>query len=310
MKLPSFIKSENLTYVIKNRFVLGAISLLFFNGINNKTFELIRLSIHQKLVLRYRKVVRKSGDELQTITPENFQKLTHKTVWLCWLQGIDDAPDMVKRCYDSVNEIEGMKVIVIDSSNFMDHVDFPSYIIEKWNSGIITHTHFSDLLRLELLYTHGGVWLDSTVYCSSTKLPQYLANSWLFMFQVLKPGLNGHSLRCSSWAMSAVPQNPVLELCRTVLYDYWNNAKKLEDYFLFHIVLSSVLEEFPIYCNEITKACNSTPHLLQLEFNNKYDEFRYSMIFEQTKLHKLTYKFDLSHFKSDTFLVHFLEDKK
>ena len=28
--------------------------------------------------------------------------LLQKNIWICWFQGIENAPDIVKKCYDSV----------------------------------------------------------------------------------------------------------------------------------------------------------------------------------------------------------------
>lgn len=50
--------------------------------------------------------------------------------------------------------------------------------------GIITNTHFSDLLRIELLINHGGLWLDATTYLTGT-LPNYISeNDFLFIEMV------------------------------------------------------------------------------------------------------------------------------
>lgn len=43
-------------------------------------------------------------------------------------------------------------------------MEFPKYIEEKWKRGVITHTHMTDLLRLELLIRYGGTWIDATVF--------------------------------------------------------------------------------------------------------------------------------------------------
>jgi len=45
-------------------------------------------------------------------------------------------------------------------------VHIPDWVKAKQEAGIITRTNLSDLLRLSLLAEHGGLWLDSTFYCS------------------------------------------------------------------------------------------------------------------------------------------------
>ena len=46
-------------------------------------------------------------------------------------------------------------------------MELPGYIVEKWGKGQIPAALFSDLLRLQLLIKYGGMWIDSTVFCSS-----------------------------------------------------------------------------------------------------------------------------------------------
>ncbi|MDY2924013.1 MAG: capsular polysaccharide synthesis protein, partial [Treponema sp.] len=80
------------------------------------------------------------------------------TVWWCWFQGEENAPDVAKACLESVRKnMSGKQVIVITEKNMYDYVSMPDFIIEKYKKGIISKTHFSDLLRLELLIRHGGL---------------------------------------------------------------------------------------------------------------------------------------------------------
>lgn len=71
---------------------------------------------------------------------------------------MDNAPDLVKKCYQSVvRNNPNKKVIVISEKNISDYVTFSEYIVTKLKQGVITHTHMTDLLRLDLLITYGGL---------------------------------------------------------------------------------------------------------------------------------------------------------
>ena len=88
-------------------------------------------------------------------------------IWVCWWQGYDNAPKLVQSCIESIKKnSENNEVIIIDDNNYRKYVNIPTWLEEKKNKGIISKTHFSDYLRLSLLSTHGGVWLDSTFFCS------------------------------------------------------------------------------------------------------------------------------------------------
>lgn len=88
-----------------------------------------------------------------------------KYAWSCWWQGMDNAPDLIRACINSLkrylpNQVE---FIIITKDNYHDYVDFPQWLIEKVESDEITLTTFSDVIRASLLYKYGGIWLDTTI---------------------------------------------------------------------------------------------------------------------------------------------------
>ena len=75
-----------------------------------------------------------------------------KIAWICWFQGLDNAPQLVKKCYESICYwLKEYEIVVITKENYGDYVSFPDYIVKKWEEGIISDAQFSDILRLELL---------------------------------------------------------------------------------------------------------------------------------------------------------------
>ncbi len=80
-----------------------------------------------------------------------------ENIWVCWLQGYENAPAIVKTCIDSVRKNAGNhKVILLNEKNMLDYVDLPDYIIQKYRNGIIPIQNFSDILRFALLKQRGG----------------------------------------------------------------------------------------------------------------------------------------------------------
>lgn len=280
------------------------------NGFSKTSLELLRLSIQLKQVKRKVKELEEKRIINSHEVASNLIKEKHKTVWVCWLQGKDNAPPIVAKCIESIENLEDKEVNFITSENLEDYVKFPKHIYDKWNSGIISNAHFSDLIRMELLYSHGGIWLDATVFLSSTHLPEFLENSWMFIYQPLKPGADGGSIRMSSWAMSSIQGNPILGLAREYLYNYWSEKDTLEDYFLFHIVLSALFELFPKYYDSIDKVCNSSPHILQLEMYKEYNAERLLQIFRLSSVHKLTYKINEEKIAPNSFWDRFIQNDK
>ena len=181
------------------------------------------------------------------------------------------------------------------------YVEFPEFIVEKWKNGQITHTHMTDLLRLELLIKYGGMWVDATVLCTmdSCNIPKYFFDSNLFLYQSLKPGRDGNATYVSSWLISAKTNNKILMATRHLCYEYWKNNSRLIDYFLLHNFMTMALEYYEEDWKNIVPRDNSTPHILLLRFFEKYDEEMYCSIIQQSPFHKLSYKFSEEQLKKE-----------
>lgn len=121
-------------------------------------------------------------------------------IWWCWLQGEESAPPLCKACLESLRKnLPEKKIIVVTEGNFTDYAEFPPFIMKKYRKGIISRTHFSDLLRLELLLRHGGTWIDATVYCTGN--PGYAFNRPLFVFKTNER--NDNATAAQSWFISS-----------------------------------------------------------------------------------------------------------
>lgn len=85
--------------------------------------------------------------------PECDEKMRNK-IWVCWWQGLDNAPEIVKTCVESIKRNSGKyEVLIITDENYKQYVKFPDWLEEKRKHGIISKTIYSDLLRLNL-YQH------------------------------------------------------------------------------------------------------------------------------------------------------------
>ena len=213
-------------------------------GKDTKALEILRLSAQYKIKKNLEKRYKKKIDEFQSNYVDDKPHEASNKVWICWFQGLDNAPALVKKCYESLKQnLTDREIILVTSDNMCDYVKFPEFILEKWKAGQITHTHMTDLLRLELLIKYGGMWVDATVLCTSKReeIPDYFFNSDLFLYQILKPGRDGQAQPISSWLISAKTNNKILMMARYLCYEYWKKNDELVDYFLFlHIMVKSM----------------------------------------------------------------------
>lgn len=281
-------------------------------GKSKKALEILRLSANFKTKKKLEKKYAKYLEMFNSEYNDSCQHIQSNKVWICWFQGMDHAPELVKKCYESLNRnLKDKEIILITSENLSDYVKFPDYIIDKWDRGIITHTHMTDLLRLELLITYGGTWIDATVLCTRDieDIPKYYFESDLFFFQTLKPGKDGQATVLSSWYLSATTNNKVLMATRYLCYEYWKKNNEMVDYFLLHDFFQIVLEYYEDDWHNVVPVSNSAPHILLLRLFDEYDENMFEYIKEQTPFHKLSYKFTEEQKNlEDTFYENIVSD--
>lgn len=288
--------------------------LVKFNFVDNKT-NYIRnecsnyWKAYNYLKRRYKKKILKMDKKNGTGEFSN-------KVWWCWLQGEENCPPLQKACLKSLREnLTDREIIVINKDNLYKYIDLPDYIKKKYEENIISNTHFSDLVRLQLLIKYGGTWIDSTAYC--TGYPPELFDKPLFVFKNLnsiwyanKNKFDMEPIVADNWFITSEIENPILIMVRDLLFDYWKKHDYLLDYFIFHYFFSIVVkykynEEF----DKIGLKSHLIPHLLQYECYKKYNEERAREIFKQSDFHKLTHKIDFENIDEDSYYNMIIGDK-
>ncbi|CDM69226.1 Capsular polysaccharide synthesis family protein [Clostridium bornimense] len=263
--------------------------------IRNK--ELISLQLEDRA---YRKLKKKYKYVIDRATENYFlEGKSSKIVWVCWLQGMDNAPLLVRRCYESlVSNISDYDIKVITEKNMFNYIEIPSYITDKWRRGIISSAHFSDVIRTNLLVKYGGIWVDSTVLCTSNNLPEYITDAPMFVYRTIMRGVN--TVSASNWLISSQANNPILILMKDLLYEYWKNENVVEHYYLFHLFFTMAIEKYHDIWDNIPRYNNINPHILSGELNSKFSQDRYEEIKHMSAFHKLNYKLNYID-KEDTF---------
>ena len=114
------------------------------------------------------------GSFINNYKCNNYPKLSNRTVWICWLQGRDNAPELVKACINSIeNNLKDFNIVILTEENISKYTMLPVHVMKKYNEGKITRTHFSDILRVSILCEYGGLWVDSTVLCTDGDRKNY-----------------------------------------------------------------------------------------------------------------------------------------
>ena len=81
-----------------------------------------------------------------------------RIIWILWLQGWDKAPYIAQRVRESWQKhCPGWRIVALDERSLEEHAHLPRST-NGWHA-----QHRSELARLKLLSTFGGVWADATL---------------------------------------------------------------------------------------------------------------------------------------------------
>ena len=229
-----------------------------------------------------------------------------RILWFCWLQGMDNAPEIVKACYNSWKKhLPEREVKVVDNNNWNVFVELPEYIVQKWNNGRIPSANFSDLLRLELLIKYGGTWMDATVLCTgNVKVKDYL-DADLFLFQYTPKGTT-EGISISNWFITSCTNNEVLMAVRDMLFEYWKEYDCVLDYYMFHLFFALVAREFPEDIATMPYGYSMSSLTLGNHWRETFDQEKWDNLVSRISFHKLSYRLSEKHKHNKSNYYHWI----
>ena len=285
-------------------------------------------------ILRYVEpfLVRKYGSkvhEFKSLSSSGREHKINKIIWFCWLQGIEQAPAIVKACYNSLQRhlvhefkdqelasptidatrqnsnkfgfaltapiVQGYEIKVIDNNNWNEYVELPDYIVKKWEKKQIPAALFSDLLRVELLIKYGGTWIDSTVLCtgfngSKAQVFKKYLDAEMFLFQYTKQGSIPVSI--SNWFITSSSNNEILIVLRDMLYAYWKDYDCTLDYYIFHLFFSMLSKEYPEEMLAMPYGQSMNGLVLLHHWEERFNQKKWDRLVENVSFHKLAFRVD------------------
>jgi hypothetical protein len=271
--------------------------------LNEQKYKFVLENINQLQVANY---LRESCEKLlvshdhNTCSPPIHNKKYDKPIlWQLWLQGIDQVPPIIKNCFKSVDYFLGEQFEIkrLGFNQISDFISLSPHILDKYKKGIITHAHFSDIVRNELLLAYGGLWLDATVFISNTKSVLDFCGNRKVAFQNLGIFSNPkeYGMMIGSWMIwSEKENNKIFRLTKTALDNYWVTHNTLLDYYLYHLIVSNFIkldnkwvEDMEWHKKEYSA---NTLDLLFFWFNRQYKYEELLWLFAKTGIHKLNFK--------------------
>lgn len=262
---------------------------------------------------------------------ETQQKEYKHTIWQMWLQGEENAPDVVKKCFASVRKFHPEhNIIIVTQDNFKDYVDIPEFIIEKYKQKKIGNAHFSDIIRLFLLSKYGGTWIDSTCLLTAPIPDEILYSNVFFFknepwcdinefpseklltkfvenknFEPVYPGPN--------FFISAKPNNSLINDVKNLLVEYWRYEDFARHYYFFHYFTTLSIMYNPVSAEDFSKMISipqSKPHKLLVNLSNNYNKNLCEEIKNTCFIHKLSFKkLHKAKMNNNSFYNNLISDK-
>ena len=215
-----------------------------------------------------------------------------KIIWTCWLQGLENAPLLVKECFRKMHQYAGeYEVRVVAATNLDQYVKLPAYIVEKHDKGIIPHAHFSDMIRLNILQTYGGIWIDSTILLTAP-LPDFITASDFFSFSTDGAG----KVKMGVCLITSCANHPIIEDVYSMLCEYWKHENKLVSYSIFHLFLTIAIEsseQNQTLWEQTPKVRSTYLDMLLPLLGKPFNSDTFKLATQLSSIHKLSYKYEL-----------------
>ena len=259
-----------------------------------------RASSKIKLYLKY-----KYTDVQGLSFPEND---VENPIWIYWNKGIEQAPIIVQKCYESVCEYSNQKIILLNDQNLADYIRLPDYIEKKKDAGQIPMAGYADLMRFALLEHYGGTWIDSTVYLTDM-LPNAILNSEFFAIRNSLLLIDNPVLY-PAWFLHARKGNKTIREIRNVAFAYWLKNEHVIEYLLPNLIITNVVKSDPEAEKKIPYMNSDYSEYLVKVLGDDFSTDMWEWITGLTGIHKLTYKLSDSINRNNSFYRYILENKE
>ena len=190
---------------------------------------------------QYSSLLSELDSDMKIYSPSS--DMTEPTVWIFWWQGEASMPPLVKACYQQAKRLfQDKDVILLDQNNWNNYVEIPDIILEKVKAGIITLTHFSDILRMALLCQRGGLWMDATLFISRT-IPDNILKQPLFTIKSEKELAYVSQCRWTSFCFGSMKGHPLAKFMQNLFFEHWQKFDQFIDYFFIDYGIRMAYDE-------------------------------------------------------------------
>lgn len=225
----------------------------------------------------------------------------NSTIWMMWWQGEKNAPPIVKACINSVRKnSNGHPVIIIDENNYKDYVKVPDFVMQRYLEGqndnsilsdtVLTKTHFSDIIRVLLLYQYGGIWADATIFLTDVIPESYFTNEFTTIGEDDEWYIGRG--KWSIWFIGCHAGNLLMKFIYQMLCEYWKEKKYWINYLMVYSIMDigyKKIEKIKNILNLYTSS-NRKALVINRKYNYPTNPNEMEQFLKQQTIHKLSWR--------------------
>ena len=224
-------------------------------------------------------------------------------IWVCWWDGEENAPLLVRQCIKSIMKNSGEHPVnIVSEKNYSEYLDISEYILNKMKTQKMGLAHFSDYLRVCLLERYGGLWLDATIFCSQMIPQECFSLPFFTCKSEVKKGRYLSEFQWVTFCLGGWKHQVFYQFMKEAFELYWRMENVAIDYLFFDDLIYIAKENIP----SIRKLLEAVPinniHRddLQAAMNEVLPATEFwNVIKDDTALYKLSWRETYSESLSD-----------
>ena len=279
------------------------------NQSESKYFD-YRIKIIKTFVRRLRKEA-----NIDKIDNEIIEKSTKfpKIIWVLWQQGEAQMPETVRASMKTIKDFakrSGCEFHFLTDENLHSYISIPKDIIEKNKNKQLSSAAFADIIRASLLFEHGGIWMDATLFVLPyATLEMFEGDFFSLNHPPVHPEKIERTISNFKWAgycLAGKKGKSYFKHIRDIFIYFVRKCPIFIDYLMMDYFILSEYDanpEFKILVDELPILAPAERVLFFREYADKlFDKTEWEEVLKTTPIMKTTYKINKDTLIPGTYL--------
>lgn len=235
------------------------------------------------------------------------------TIFVMWYQGEETMPPIVKACYANLKKrAGGHPVVLLTEKNIRQYVSpspiWDDIIFKYVENKKIAIVKLADFSRLCLMYTYGGIWIDSTVWLN--KDIDDIVSGLVFASGKRPDELNVYDTtegKWSPWFIGSFKGNTLMQFVFEIMLEHIKREGKFLHYFMIDYAVVTAYHSFP-YVREMIDAIPPMANIFSDFYpirNKEFNQAEYEELTSKVPFYKMTYRGKSTRYTKEGKMTYF-----